>query len=436
MIPILWFFLLFDTQANSLFVLKFVIGYKPNLDDIAIRSAALFQIRKIARIWNQPFTILSYFLKAIWEGCFYVFSELSGQYLPFALSLLALTMAAIMTYLVDGPHQKTVTAMEAEFLWLGWWLILGISSSIGFGTGLHTFVMFLGPHIAHVTIAAYTCKSLDIETRGGENSLLKINSYICRNYDANAVAQTITIFQILNKVKSEAFWWGVGTALGELPPYFVARASANHDGGDDEDLASFESVLQKDPAHHTLWEKLQVSMFNMLQKFGFWAILLCASIPNPLFDLAGLVCGRFGIPFYTFFGATFIGKACIKAMISAISVVVLFSDDILQLIMKQLQIWIPPLYIIIKSILDDQVRNFTNKPGTFQRPSNIFVVTWNTLILTMVMYFIFSFVESTALMQMKKEHVKEIELLSNKHQSLSHQNISDATPDNLPQQTN
>lgn len=35
-------------------------------------------------------------------------------------------------------------------------------------------------------------------------------------------------------------------------------------------------------------------------------------IPNPLFDLAGITCGHFLVPFWTFFGATLIGKAVIK----------------------------------------------------------------------------------------------------------------------------
>ena len=38
-----------------------------------------------------------------------------------------------------------------------WWIVLGIASSVGFGTGLHTFVLYLGPHIAKVTIAANKC---------------------------------------------------------------------------------------------------------------------------------------------------------------------------------------------------------------------------------------------------------------------------------------
>ena len=38
-------------------------------------------------------------------------------------------------------------------------------------------------------------------------------------------------------------------------------------------------------------------------------------VPNPLFDLAGIMCGQFGIPFWEFFLATLIGKAIIKTHI-------------------------------------------------------------------------------------------------------------------------
>jgi hypothetical protein len=54
-------------------------------------------------------------------------------------------------------------------------------------------------------------------------------------------------------------------------------------------------------------------------------VLLCASIPNPLFDLAGLLCGHFGISFWTFFGAAVIGKAFIKVHIQMIFTIFLFA---------------------------------------------------------------------------------------------------------------
>ena len=54
-----------------------------------------------------------------------------------------------------------VSHMEKVVLWWGYWVGLGILSSVGLGTGLHTFLLYLGPHIASVTIAAFDCGSVD-----------------------------------------------------------------------------------------------------------------------------------------------------------------------------------------------------------------------------------------------------------------------------------
>lgn len=36
---------------------------------------------------------------------------------------------------------------------MAYWILLGVASSIGLGTGLHTFVLYLGPWIAKVDIS-------------------------------------------------------------------------------------------------------------------------------------------------------------------------------------------------------------------------------------------------------------------------------------------
>ena len=46
---------------------------------------------------------------------------------------------------------------------------------------------------------------------------------------------TISFFTIYMAVILEGFLWGAGTAIGEMPPYFVARA-ASAAGGVDEEL--------------------------------------------------------------------------------------------------------------------------------------------------------------------------------------------------------
>lgn len=54
-------------------------------------------------------------------------------------------------------------------------------------------------------------------------------------------------------------------------------------------------------------------MLGFIQRHGFWGILLLAAYPNAAFDLCGICCGHFLMPFWQFFGATLLGKGAIKA---------------------------------------------------------------------------------------------------------------------------
>lgn len=63
--------------------------------------------------------------------------------------------------------------------------------------------------------------------------------------------------------------------------------------------------LKKKRVSHRIYERINAVT---------WSYFLF-QVPNPLFDLAGIVCGQFGIPFWKFFLATLIGKAIIKTHI-------------------------------------------------------------------------------------------------------------------------
>ena len=95
--------------------------------------------------------------------------------------------------------------------------MLGIASSVGLGTGLHTFVLYLGPFIAKVTMASNECNyvpEFDFKT----STFAK-----CPKHEGIPDLAMTTIYLA---VIYEAFLWGFGTAIGELPPYFVSRAAA------------------------------------------------------------------------------------------------------------------------------------------------------------------------------------------------------------------
>merc|ERR1712001_290772 len=102
-------------------------------------------------------------------------------------------------------------SLEKYLLWCLWWVGLGVLSSVGLGTGLHTFLLYLGPHIAAVTMAAYECGSTDFPSPPYPESIL------CPEVNPETKAATkaaITIWSIMSKVRVEAFCWGAGTALG------------------------------------------------------------------------------------------------------------------------------------------------------------------------------------------------------------------------------
>jgi len=65
----------------------------------------------------------------------------------------------MLNYIISYYFQYVVV-YEKYLLWCLWWVGLGLSS-VGIGVGLHTFVLYLGPHIAHETMAAYACDSVN-----------------------------------------------------------------------------------------------------------------------------------------------------------------------------------------------------------------------------------------------------------------------------------
>lgn len=90
----------------------------------------------------------------------------------------------------------------------------------------------------------------------------------------------------MTKVRLEAFLWGAGTALGELPPYFMAKA-ARLSGTmyDDEDVFDDKEKSSSSGDESSIMEKGKVFMEKVVEKIGFFGILACASVSFFLFSL-------------------------------------------------------------------------------------------------------------------------------------------------------
>merc|ERR1712159_106541 len=121
--------------------------------------------------------------------------------------------------------------------------------------------------------------------------------------------------------------------MGELPPYFLARTARLAKMQLAAAAGTAEAQEEVEGVEDGWSARLAESVVS---KFGFVGILLFASIPNPLFDLAGLLCGHFLVPFWTFFGATALGKAVFKVSMQCALVIVLFNAQTIEWMLEVL----------------------------------------------------------------------------------------------------
>ncbi|KAF9925874.1 Vacuolar membrane protease [Linnemannia zychae] len=380
-------------------------------DFINRRRIALETERQEISVYTSPLTVLSYFfLYLLHEFRMAIVWVVSQQYLLVILPLL--TAAVYFVYQTDGAHQPLLKHAESGLIWYGYWILLGVASSIGLGCGLHSFVLFLGPHIANVTLTAYKCGNTQFDVRGDHR-------FVCQAPDETV---PLTLALIFRAVALESFFWGMGTALGELPPYFVARAAALS-GNRNEELASIEDLLKKKPDSVSYKERILLMVHEGMKRLGFFGIFLCASIPNPLFDLAGITCGHFLIPFSTFFGATFLGKAVVKSSIQAAFVILMFSADTLAVFMTWLEGQVPFLHGYLADGINSQKGALSGggsgqlSDEELENSTSLVGLIWNTVLFIMISYFLLSIVETMALSQIKRRHDQEIVELEGKIRS-------------------
>ena len=127
------------------------------------------------------------------------------------------------------------------------------------------------------------------------------------------------MWQIFLKTLPAAFLWGVGTAIGEIPPYATSLA-ATVAGDIDEEVEEYLDLQKQsedvkagkakklDPLTET-----KIWMTDFARKYGFWGVFLMSAWPNALFDLCGICCGAMKMPFWDFFGALFLVRFCYQA---------------------------------------------------------------------------------------------------------------------------
>ncbi|KAL5098601.1 hypothetical protein RYX36_002928 [Vicia faba] len=434
---------------------------------------------------TQPFKTLKYstlaVIQYIKKTMLYLLAK-GGWLLLF--SVLVGTLGVVL--MTQGClHEKHLEEFLEYFRFGLWWVALGVASSIGLGSGLHTFVLYLGPHIALFTIKAMQCGRVDlksapydtIQLKRGPSWLDKDCSQFGPPLFQSEYGSRVPLSSILPQVQMEAVLWGLGTAIGELPPYFISRAARLSGSKVDgmEELDSDEKgvlnqikcwffshtqhlnfftilVLASVSIHFILHSSIPFSPFFILLLFMFasscsiqlkkypnYHASQCLSnfritqyifqVPNPLFDLAGIMCGQFGVPFWSFFLATLIGKAIIKTHIQTVFIISVCNNQLLDWIETEV-IRVLSHVPVFASVLPKLVANLhAMKAKYLKAPQPVspntqgkkwdfsFTSIWNTVVWLMLMNFFIKIVNSTAQTHLKKQQEREVAALTKKSDS-------------------
>jgi len=86
-----------------------------------------------------------------------------------------------------------------------------------------------------------------------------------------------------------------------------------------------------------LISRVKVWTIDFTRRNGFLGIFLLASWPNAAFDMCGMACGWLEMPFWTFFGATLLGKSLVKTTLQSAVCIWLFSPSTFSTIVHGLE---------------------------------------------------------------------------------------------------
>ncbi|GAB4843411.1 meiotic spindle pole body protein Kms1 [Ancistrocladus abbreviatus] len=388
---------------------------------------------------TQPFRTLKFFILAIVQ----YFKQSIACILakggwPVFLAILIVVFGVLFAS-IEGSHEKHVQMLFQYGRFVLWWTSLGIASSIGLGSGLHTFVLYLGPHIALFTIKAMQCGRVDLKSAPYDTIQLKRGpSWLDKNCSEfgpplfkSVHGSRIPLSSILPQVQLEAILWGVGTALGELPPYFISRA-ARLSGSKLGPMEELDGSSSEDKQGVDHLKQIKCWLISHTQFFNFFTVLLLASVPNPLFDLAGIVCGQFGVPFWKFFLATLVGKAILKTHIQTVFVISVCNNQLLDWVENELTrvLSLIPAFASVLPDLIVKLHAVKDKylSATSPVPSNVkvsnwglsFASMWNAVVWLVLLNFVFKIVNAIAQSFLKKQQEEEFVAMSNRKPTSTH----------------
>lgn len=129
-----------------------------------------------------------------------------------------------------------------------------------------------------------------------------------------------------------------------------------------------------------------------------------------MFDLCGICCGHFQMPFYQFFGGTFLGKACVKVQMQTVFFITLFRQEFRESALGFAETWLPSsLYNLAMEGVAKGLNKFQKNDGSETAESeSLLKQAWNWLILIIITFFAISCIEQLAQLQHAKKSKQKV----------------------------
>eukprot|EP00298_Acanthocystis_sp_HF-20_P005378 c15566_g1_i1.p1 GENE.c15566_g1_i1~~c15566_g1_i1.p1 ORF type:complete len:409 (-),score=129.80 c15566_g1_i1:19-1224(-) len=374
-----------------------------------------YKQRQQLTLLKSPLLVLYHFMMLMLETFRdYGLKLLKSKFL-FVLVPLSFIWAFLTIY--DGSWTLLVKDVNTSILFAFWWFILGVASSIGLGTGMHSGLLFLFPHIYKV------CRDSDLISNGGcghtgfdsrDNMwwLMKIED----PFPCDSTGPEASFLNIFVKVFFACMFWGTGTAVGEIPPYAVSRAARLAGESDKE----FEELVNSKPSSSfDVVGRMKVWMVNFLKKHGFIGVFLMSAWPNAFFDLCGICCGHFLMPFWSFFIACWVGKALVKVNLQSIVFITIFRESSRAYLLHSLQhflsrfgssgaIWFEHISEAIHTNIQ-KLQKASDHDHSNSGSKSIFAQLWGYVVFLLIGYFFVSCVEQLAKQRQQRIDNEQIE---------------------------
>ena len=378
------------------------------------------------RLLRSPVFVLRHFGFQVWEWVSDATHIVAHEYRKTVVAFLGVAVVYLLAHAVESS--AALDTVDAYLAYVVWWMGLGILSSVGLGTGLHSGMLFAFPQVCAICLAAERCGSTDFDSMS--NAWFRETEMKCLSSPSTTPP---TFAQVFAKCVPHMMLWGLGTAMGEIPPYAIsyaaAKAGRSASDGDDEVSQELARLQMKNWSKLSLWDKSQSLMIHLIDKHGFLAVVALSSWPNAAFDVCGMCCGFYMMRFWDFFIGVAVGKACFKANLQGLGFTALFRTASREPLLKFFGS-IPVVGAIAETKLRAELSSYllpaaerrlqreaAEKAAALARaqatglarylPMPSLKGVWNLFVLGVILFFVMTCVEQVALMRARKKAKKQ-----------------------------